>query len=750
MLISLHMFVVPDDILAKMSSSMMDSILLINLSDLGTMTEQSSQSKRRAAVTETVLSDQLEEGENGESPQNPPTLLDSTPFSSFEATHEAPLETNPDLTLAFKNAFSSNEDIPSYENFQQSIENLASKKDGFGLSNRSFLSATKSLILAFYQASGEFNQESNLPLALYYAILPKIEQWGGGVSNWVKSLAKISMEATLESALSIPELSVISSSFAGATVELISGRSIPDGTEGENAESSPIIPDLNFDYLEVNDNLILEDKINLGQNYSPTKTDVLQQLSVGLSQGYFGYYDFKDGLTKDDFNRFANPDSSPNPTNDGQIEANIVTGFFDGLMDAAVELGETKEVFMYDSIKASANGFLISATVASTSKAEYLDQFLYLDAAEMISKQVSQSVILHSTENEAQPNPVVSYSMGLDWIETDRIAESASAGAAMGSQLATVLPKSLDYTDSWEIATNIRRDIAKSVSRGSSSGAVNSASWLGSIASDVDDGKTVLTGNDIEKVARGASLGSMIGNTGLAIYYPTDQLVPIINLTAQGSAYGSTNANNLALVQSDSIETIDIGVARQSALGSAMGATFEPTVLLGLNPAQSSNEKDTIDHLTAASFGATFGAILGLQDNETEIISSKGSSQFDESRVVEVQQATKQGAIEGALAGAKLSLSLDEVNSETLKSKTVMLKAVNSANTKAAANSTSNVANQSLRTNSQDMLLLMKKFGINPRYTNPAKMYKRPVIVQVDEPPIDDESSEAINNASPL
>lgn len=266
----------------------------------------------------------------------------------------------------------------------------------------------------------------------------------------------------------------------------------------------------------------------------------------------------------------------------------------------------------------------------------------------------------------------------------------------------------------------------------------------------MDEGKTILSGNDIEKVARGASLGSMIGNTGLAIYYPTDQLVPIINLTAQGSAYGSINSSNLALVQADSVETIDVGVARQSALGSAMGAIFEPTVLLGLNPAQNSNDRDSTDHLSAASFGATFGAILGLQDNEAEIISNKGSSQFDESRVVEVQQATKQGAIEGALAGAKLSLSLDDVNSETLNSKTAMLKAVNNANTKAASNSTSNVANQSLRTNSQDMLLLMKKFGINPRYTNAAKMYKRPVIVQVDEPPIDEESSEAIINASPL
>ena len=726
MLISLHMFVVPGDILAKMSSSMMDSILLINLSDLGAMTEQPSQSKRRAAA----INENVNELE-----QDPPASLESFPFSSFEASHEPPLETNTGLTLALKDAFSLEGDIPSYENFKESIKNLALKKDGFGLSDGSFLSATKSLILSFYEAGGEFNIESSLPLALYEAILPYSNNWGGEVSDWVKNLSKISMEAILESGLGIAELSSMSSSFASTTVRLITGKNI------EN---------INLDYLNENDDLILEDRINLGQNYPPSKTALLQQLSVGLSQGYFGYYDFKDGLTKDDFNRFANPDSSPNPTNNGQVEANIVTGFFDGLMDAAVELGETKEVFIYDSIKASANGFLISATVASTSKAEYLDQFLYLDAAEMISKQVSQSVILHSTENEAQPNPVVSYSMGLDWIETDRIAESASAGAAMGSQLATVLPKSLDYIDSWEIATNIRRDIAKSVSRGSSSGALNSASWLGSVASDEGDEKTVLSGNDIEKVARGTSLGSMIGNTGLAIYYPTDQLVPIINLTAQGSAYGSTNANNLALVQSDSIETIDIGVARQSALGSAMGAIFEPTVLLGLNPAQSSNEKDTIDHLTAASFGATFGAILGLQDNETEIISSKGSSQFDESRVVEVQQATKQGAIEGALAGAKLSLSLDEVNSDTLKSKTVMLKAVNSANTKAAANSTSNVANQSLRTNSQDMLLLMKKFGINPRYTNPAKMYKRPVIVQVDEPPIDDESSEAINNASPL
>ena len=226
--------------------------------------------------------------------------------------------------------------------------------------------------------------------------------------------------------------------------------------------------------------------------------------------------------------------------------------------------------------------------------------------------------------------------------------------------------------------------------------------------------------------------------------------MPIINQTAQGSAYGSLSSKNLASVKSTTQEPIDIGVARQSALGSAMGAIFEPTVLLQLSPDLDSNERDTIDHLTAASFGATFGAILGLQENKVEISSSNLTSQLEDTRIVEVQQATKQGAIEGALSGAKLSLGLDVVNKQTLKSKTALLKAINEANTKAASNSSSKVASQSLRTNSRDMLLLMKKFGINPRYTNPAKMYKRPVIVQVDEPPVDDESSEAINNASPL
>jgi len=733
---------------AKLSTTMLDSILLINLGGVNELVKDSNTKERRSLVPKETLEQQI--GPDGTTA--PPVLPESI-TSHFESSHGPPLVTNDGLTEALSEAFSLDGNPPTIEDFETSIKNLAETKQDYGLSNKSFLSSTKSMISAYLRAGGDVKLETNLSAILFSNILPKTLDWGGDAASWIKSIAQISVESFIEEERSMDELAQLSSSFASTTVDLI--------------HNNPY--NLNID--SVVDPLTLSDRQNSGLNIAPTKTQLLQQLGVGITQGFFAVKEFNsddDGLTLSDFEIFSQSTSSPNSSNGGAIETNILTSFYNGLIEGVVELereatqedidaglasisgekiAQDSELFLYEAVKASANGFLLATTVVATSRVEYLDAALHLDVAEKVSRQISQSVLVHdslTTEGTTQ------YTMSEDWIEVDRVAESAALGAAMGSQLATVLPKSLEYTDSWEVSTNIRREISKSVARGSSSGSVNSAAWLGSLTNPNVPQQTVLNGNQIEKVARGTSLGSMMGNTGLAIYYPTDQLVPIINLTAQGSAYGSTNAGNLSLIKPDSIETIDVGVARQSALGSAMGAIFEPTVLLELNPALNSNEKQTVDHLTAASFGATFGAILGLQANDLEIISRNGASQFEESRVVEVQQATKQGSIEGALAGAKLSLGLDNLDNGSLKSKTVMLKAVNNANTKAAANSTSSTAAQALKTNSQDMLLLMKKFGINPRYTNPAKMYKRPVVVQVDDPPIDDDSKEAINNASPL
>ena len=99
-------------------------------------------------------------------------------------------------------------------------------------------------------------------------------------------------------------------------------------------------------------------------------------------------------------------------------------------------------------------------------------------------------------------------------------------------------PRSIEFGDNYEVFTNSRREIAKSVSRGVANGSVNASSWLNSSSAAQDETEPIVTAAEIEEVSRGAALGAMIGNTGLAVYYPTNQLVPIINFTAQGSSYG--------------------------------------------------------------------------------------------------------------------------------------------------------------------------------------------------------------------
>ena len=85
----------------------------------------------------------------------------------------------------------------------------------------------------------------------------------------------------------------------------------------------------------------------------------------------------------------------------------------------------------------------------------------------------------------------------------------------------------------------------------------------------------------------------------------------------------------------------------------------------------------------------------------------------------------------------------------TLGSKSKILKAINTSNSNALTDANSVLAAESLKVNPKDMQLLMKKYGINPKFTNAAKVYKKPVIVQVDEPKVDDHFTESVVTASP-
>jgi len=699
--------------------------------------------------------------------------------STFEASNDGSISTSPGLEKLFDGKNSTEED------FFEAVKYLVSKKTDWELSDGVFLAATKSIFKSYVN-----NKAGPLDLAGFYSspdslisqILPQLQDWNGQGPEWIKRLSQATTEALME--LNRPSSEVLENSteFTKSLVRFIS-----DGNSGE-------VPGMliGVSAIEPNRETPVNDMRFGGKSgFDPENFRAFQQLAVGLTQGFFNSKltslrgqeptsSFENGplLVVSDFAELSDYENS------------IIESSSSGLLTALLEISDNDNslptdqisLYAYDSIKSLANGFVLASTVYATSEPEYLAEGLYIEAAERTSRGIAHATISHEISQTSGFSP-------------QRLAESVSHGSAMGGQLATVLPKSMEFVDNWEIFSQSRRDVAQAIARGSSFGAVDAAAGflldLGSTQTQpAIDGEVEVqiaspqdnTSLLIERVAQGSSLGAMVGTTGLAIYYPTDQLVPIINFTAQGSAYGSINSKKLdSLNNSDNelnpaTEEIQVAIARQTAIGSSMGAVFEPSVLLGLRPDTKANDKQTTDNISAASFGAVYGAIQGRKEPDLNDVSTGTSSTklSDEISITEITQSSKQGSTEGALVGAKLALGLDDSSDESLTSKGVILKAINKTNAQAASEATSTLTSSSnsnigtplvgnpLRTSSKDMLLLMRKYGINPRYTNSATMFKRPVVPQIDEPPQDliseqtnpadgnESYADTVSNASPI
>lgn len=713
--------------------STLESVFLINLSEINDTAQEFSSNQRRSSVSDEQFNEATADlSSNGSSEKIATT---------FEAAHPPPIPTNDRLTSQLMEALGQN---PTLDDLSASILILSENKTAYNLSNTGFLTSLKSLIVAYVKQGGNIDNFELLPNLVLGSVLPNITSWGETGPAWVKSLAQTLIESFNDADLPSNSVFSVTQSFTKTIISLTS--TTPNNPLLLEFPGTNRLPqELTYEQLD-EVKIYSSDRPADEVGFKSQSTDLLQQFTVGITQGAlssFAETPDSPSLTLQVLEDFAGSEQNIGESNNGELTPSLLGSVIQGIMNSPDLIG--RQDLLYEFLEASANGFLISTTVASTSSDGYLADGFYLDGAEKIAKSISQYALLNSSTNPETDAKEYSVSN----LRPDRIAESIALGSAMGSQLATVLPKSMGFTPSWEIKTNIRRELAKAVARGNANGTTESASWLASQKVDADTETNVLSIEDVEDVVRGSSLGSMMGNTGLAIYYPTKQLVPIINFTAQGSASGSTSAKNLGNVASTKTESIEVAVARQSAVGSSLGATFEPTVLLGLRPDIRSRDTQTIDHLEAASFGSTYGAILGIELNSN--LSSQPSN--DAPSVIEksvvVKQATKQGSIEGALAGAKLALGVEDLTSENLKSKAEILKAINESNSNAAAtNNNSAVVN--FQTNPNDMLLLMNKFGINPRFTNSAKIYKRPVILQNDEAPVDEEADVAIQNASPI
>ena len=126
--------------------------------------------------------------------------------------------------------------------------------------------------------------------------------------------------------------------------------------------------------------------------------------------------------------------------------------------------------------------------------------------------------------------------------------------------------------------------------------------------------------------------------------------------------------------------------------------------------------------MRAVSYGATYGSIVGD--------GGKNENNAPATDVLISKQATKQGSIEGSLAGTSLAVGASEENIDeaNLRSRSSIVKAAATSNSLAASNANSAMATKAIKTSTADMLLLMKKFNINPRLTNPTRVFKPKVI----------------------
>ena len=431
--------------------------------------------------------------------------------------------------------------------------------------------------------------------------------------------------------------------------------------------------------------------------FDPSKTAILQFSSRGLSEGI---YDLENNaLTSSNIESFSD------------ILANSIGST---VIEYLSRLDGDHSLFAYESSNAIATGITLGA-VYQVSKEEMNREInLPESVAESIANALSSKVIKSSLD------------LGNGY-ELHRLAESVAFGTSMGAQLSTVLDKALDYQANWELYSRSR--LAEATSKGSANGSLNAASqYIQNDPSFPDTAKTT-TRKEILQIASGSALGSLMGNTGLAIYYPST--MEIIKSASQGVSSGGMTAQNLSMIDKPKgiTEEFEVEIARALAFGASEGALFQIVALQNKsNPNNPDFEDQTVKTAESVSFGSAFGAVTGgIKSGEDPLI---------------IKQAINQGITEGSSVGIALALGYDETVASKVKtsSSTAISSAIQKTVNEAASNANDSMSVKRIQTSSRDMLLLMRKFNINPLFTNPTKIFSNPAKKEEEAPkPLKDE-----------
>jgi hypothetical protein len=602
------------------------------------------------------------------------------------------------LTSSLTSTFSSFPNENLLEAVEYSINYLSNNKENFNLSDQDLLAGVKSSVIAFLNSSESTGSDlleviPNLPGIVFKNLIPvKVDSWGGNIPTWAKELSITLMESISEASITADknELKKLASRATTSTVlQIINDSTIK--SNGLLPSITPVDPS-----REVASQEMSFDGTASFMKFDTEKTRLLEFTAKGLADGFF-----------------AN-DSTPLSAENIQVYSQVLgESTISGAVEYLSSLEGDNSLFTYEVTKALSTGLTLSAVYNSASTEEYRELMLAEIAAESISQAISSQIIISSI---AQQNGHLLH----------RLAESASFGSAMGAQMASVLDKSWEFEDGWELYN--RNNLAKATSKGSAYGAINAASQYIENDPTVEDTNDKTSRREILDIASGSALGSLIGNTGLAVYYPT-LLQPIISQSAQGATTGGITAKNLSLIDKPKgvTEEFEIEIARALAHGAAHGALFQ---VVGLKndsmPDKRTYDFETIAAAEAVSYGSTYGAITGgIESGEDGLI---------------IKQAIYQGTTEGATVGASLALGYDSAIADIveIKSSMAIKSAIKKTNDEAAVKANSSMAVKTIQTSSQDMLFLMRKFNINPLYTNPTRIFSNPDAVEEESLPFKD------------
>tara|TARA_A200000113_G_scaffold218243_1_gene225524 strand:+ start:1464 stop:3548 length:2085 start_codon:yes stop_codon:yes gene_type:complete len=568
------------------------------------------------------------------------------------------------------------------EALSHAVDYLAKNRVAFTLTDEEITSGLLSVISAFLEVFPEDEQLLQVPQTVFSSIIPEwVDEWKSSANKWVKLITHALVQSVSEDKAAL---------MSGAVIKSLLSL-INDGQANPEIGFYPgIEPVESFETL--NANMKFNEDLSPFGKFDPIKTELIRSAVYSISSSLFS----TETMTEEKIGTLTQDHSK-----------SIIEETFLFMKN----LEGNHAIFTYELTKVVSNAFVMGSVASMIDDENYNSKEFPL----LVAKEASEQIAFHVIDE------ALNLDMEEEW-DLKRLAEATSFGSSVGAQMASILEKSMDFTPNWEKYE--RKQLAKSTAEGSSLGStsarIDQAKEKLGTAANIDESEGIAENarNDLLSISQHSAMGSLIGNVGISIYYPNpiDRLA-LINSAAQGATAGSiTGVSALDLSKEDSTETFDIEIARSSSSGAAFGATFETIALTDANPKDFSSDSTTINVVQAVTYGSTFGAITAGNDPDV------GAPAAD---AVIFKQATKQGAIEGSLNGASLGTGSSEenINTNDLRSRSSIVKAAASTNAQAAADASSSMATKAIRTSTSDMLLLMKKFNINPRLTNPTKIF---------------------------